>query len=137
MNFLGIVLLRGLKQVATMDRAKVQFRFRQFACPGGSSNPGQAHLGRWVVLGDGVTVGPNAEIDDSVLHAGASVGPGARVVGSILGPNTAIGARAVVTGSVLAEGARVEDDAVFADEGVSAGQPAGGSGLTEHPLRPA
>jgi len=97
----------------------------------------QAHLGRWVVLGDGVTVGPNAEIDDSVLLAGASVGPGARVLGSILGPNAAIGARAVVTGSVLAERARVEDDAVLADEGVSAGQPAGGPRLTEHPLGPA
>jgi serine acetyltransferase len=65
------------------------------------------------------------------------VGPGARVVGSILGPGVAIGARAVVTGSVLAERARVGDDAILEDEGVSAGQLAGGPRLTEHPLGPA
>lgn len=94
----------------------------------------QAHLGRWVVLGEGVTVGPNAEVDDSVLHAGVTVGPGARVLGSVLGHDVVVGARATVTGSVLAEGARVDDDAEIADARVSAGRVAGRERLTERPL---
>jgi len=85
----------------------------------------RAHLGRWVVLGEGVSVGPDAKIDDSVLHAGVSVGSGARVRRSILGPGAVVGARAVVTGSVLAERARVEDDAEIDEARVSAGQVAG------------
>jgi NDP-sugar pyrophosphorylase family protein len=85
----------------------------------------RAHLGRWVVLGEDVSVGPNAEIDDSVLHAGVSVGSGARVRRSILGPGVVVGARAVVTGSVLAERARVEDDAEIDEAKLSAGQVAG------------
>jgi len=85
----------------------------------------RAHLGRWVVLGDGVAVGPNAEIDDSVLHAGATVGPGARIFRSILGPNSVVGARAVVSGCVLAEGARVDEDCPATDLKLSAGQVAG------------
>ncbi|MDP9341676.1 MAG: NDP-sugar synthase [Actinomycetota bacterium] len=116
--------LRGIRVPAThrADAAGVDLR---------------AHLGRWVVLGAGVTVGPNAEIDDSVLHAGVSVEPGARVFRSILGPGVVIGARAVVTGSVLAEGARVEDDAQVTDARVSAGQVAGLEPMSERPIGPA
>ena len=93
--------------------------------PASNNGPGvdlRAHLGRWVVLGEGVSVAADAEIDDSVLHRGAAVGPGARVLRSILGPDAVVGARAVVSGSVLAERARVEDDAEVQDSGVSAGQ---------------
>ena len=44
----------------------------------------RAHLGRWVVVGEGAEVGPDAQVDDSVLHPGAVVDAGERVVGSIL-----------------------------------------------------
>jgi mannose-1-phosphate guanylyltransferase len=82
----------------------------------------RAHLGRWVVLGEGVRVGAEAEIDDSVVLAGAVVEEGARVVGSILGPRSRVGAGATVVDSVLAERARVRAGAELRDGRVSAGQ---------------
>jgi mannose-1-phosphate guanylyltransferase len=80
----------------------------------------RAHLGRWVVVGAGASVGPGAEIDDSVLHPGAVVEEGARVVGSILGPRSVVGAGATVTGSTLAESARVRPGASLSGARVSA-----------------
>jgi len=80
----------------------------------------RAHLGRWVVVGAGASVGPGAEIDDSVLHPGAVVEEGARVVGSILGPRSVVGAGATVTGSALAESARVRPGASLSGARVSA-----------------
>lgn len=82
----------------------------------------RAHLGRWVVVGEGASVGADAEVDDSVIHTGAVVGAGARVVGSILGPRTEVGAGATVTGSALAEGARVPAGAVLDGARLSAGE---------------
>jgi mannose-1-phosphate guanylyltransferase len=82
----------------------------------------RAHLGRWVVLGARVRVGPEAEIDDSVLHRDAVVEPGAKVVGSILGPGSVVGAEASVGGTILAEGARVRPGFVLEGARVSAGQ---------------
>ncbi|HZD80283.1 MAG TPA: NDP-sugar synthase [Actinomycetota bacterium] len=67
----------------------------------------RSHLGRWVVIGTGASVGPDAQVDDSVLHPGARVEAGARVVGSILGPSSVVGAGATVIDSALAERARV------------------------------
>jgi mannose-1-phosphate guanylyltransferase len=84
----------------------------------------RAHLGRWVVVGDGATIGPGAEVDDAVLHPGAVVEAEARVVGSILGPGARVGARATVSRSALAEGAIVRPDGVLADAKVSAGRTA-------------
>jgi mannose-1-phosphate guanylyltransferase len=84
----------------------------------------RAHLGRWVVVGAGASVGPGAEIDDSVLHPGAIVEEGARVVGSILGPRSVVGARAAVNGSALAEGARVRPGTSLDGARVSANQEA-------------
>ena len=84
----------------------------------------RAHLGRWVVVGAGASVGPGAEIDDSVLHAGAVVEQGARVVGSILGPGSVVGARATVTGSALGQSARVRPGASVTAERVSTGREA-------------
>jgi mannose-1-phosphate guanylyltransferase len=81
-----------------------------------------AHLGRWVVVGAGASVGAGAEIDDSVLHPGARVGANARVIGSILGPDARVGDGATVDGCVLAEGASVGDRAVLRSVKVSAGQ---------------
>jgi mannose-1-phosphate guanylyltransferase len=81
----------------------------------------RAHLGRWVVVGEGAEVGADAQVDDSVLHPGAVVETGARVVGSILGPRSRVGAGATVTDSALAEGAVVRPGETLADARVSAG----------------
>lgn len=85
----------------------------------------RAHLGRWVVVGEGVVIGPDAQIDDTVLHRGAVVGAGARVVGSIVGPGASIGAGATVASSALAEGASVVPGVELSAAKVSAGQTAG------------
>ncbi len=82
----------------------------------------RAHLGRWVVVGAGATVGPGAQVDDSVLHPGARVGANARVVGSILGPNARVGDGATVDGCVLAEGASVAGGSTLANGKIPAGQ---------------
>jgi mannose-1-phosphate guanylyltransferase len=84
----------------------------------------RSHLGRWVVVGHGARVGPDARIDDSVLHPGAVVEAGAVVVGSILGPRSTVGAGATVTGSALAERARVSPGAMLDGARVSAGETA-------------
>lgn len=84
----------------------------------------RAHLGRWVVVGAGATVGADAEIEDAVLHPGAVVEPSARVIGSILGPRSHVGAGARVTGSVLAEGAVVPPGLEVDGARISAGRTA-------------
>jgi len=84
----------------------------------------RARLGRWVVVGAEASVGPDAEIDDSVVHPGALVEAAARVVGSILGPGARVGAGATVIDSVLAEGAIVPPGLEVRDARVSAGQTA-------------
>jgi mannose-1-phosphate guanylyltransferase len=84
----------------------------------------RAHLGRWVVVGERAAVGPDAQVDDSVVHAGALIEPGARVVGSIVGPGARIGTGAMVSGCALAAGARVARRATLEDAKVSAGETA-------------
>jgi mannose-1-phosphate guanylyltransferase len=85
----------------------------------------RAHLGRWAVVGAGASVGPEAEVEDSVLHAGAGVDEGAAVRGSILGPGARVGAGARVADSVLAEGSRVLGGVELVEGRVSAGQVVG------------
>jgi mannose-1-phosphate guanylyltransferase len=82
----------------------------------------RAHLGRWVVIGPGVSVEAEAEIEDSVLMAGSSVGAGAKVRESILGPASVVGAGAGVEAAVLAEGARVAEGNVSRGALVGPGQ---------------
>jgi mannose-1-phosphate guanylyltransferase len=81
----------------------------------------RAHLGRWVVIGRGARVGPEARIEDSVLHANAVVERGASVTGSVLGRGVRVGADAVVEASVLAEDARVPAGSRLTEDRVSAG----------------
>ena len=95
-----------------------------FVVPGAEVDP-RAHLGRWVVVGEGAGVGPDAQVEDSVVHPGAVVEAAASVVGSILGPRSRVGAGASVSDSVLAEGARVAPGATVAGVRVSAGQTVG------------
>lgn len=76
----------------------------------------RAHLGRWVVLAEGVVVGADAELDDTVVLAGTRIGSGARVVGSILGPRVEVGDGALVDGCVLGEGAAVPAGSTVRDE---------------------
>lgn len=81
----------------------------------------QAHLGRWVAVGAGASVGADAQVEDSVLLPGAAVGANARVERSILGPGARVGAGAVITDSVLGEGATVADGLELEDARVPAG----------------
>lgn len=81
----------------------------------------RAHLGRWVVVGEGASIAAEAEIDDAVLHAGAVVESGAKVVRSIVGPRARVGAGAVVRDSVLAEGSEVAAGAALEGARISTG----------------
>jgi mannose-1-phosphate guanylyltransferase len=87
----------------------------------------RAHLGRWVAVGRGATVGPDAQVDDSVLHEGARIGAGARVSGSVLAANATVGDGAIVTSSVLGEGSVVWPRARLTDAKVPSGTEATGS----------
>ena len=80
--------------------------------PGASIDPA-AHVGRWVVIGEGARVGAGAEVDEAVLLAGAVVDDGARVVRSIVGPGGTVGRGATLVDSVLGEGAEVPPGATL------------------------
>jgi mannose-1-phosphate guanylyltransferase len=84
----------------------------------------RSRLGRHVVVAAKARVGPDATVEDSVLHAGTVVEAGATVTRSILGPRSRIGDGAVVRGSVLAEGASVPPGMTLEDGRISAGQAA-------------
>ncbi len=81
----------------------------------------RAHLGRWVAVGPGAAVGPDSEVDDSVLHAGAVVSAGAHVVGSVIGSRARIGPGATLSGCVLGEGSSVAGDVELDNVRVPAG----------------
>ena len=81
----------------------------------------RAHLGRWVAVGPGATVGPDSEVDDSVLHTGAVVSGGARVVGSVIGSRARVGPGAILSGCVLGEGSSVAGGVELDGERVPAG----------------
>ena len=87
----------------------------------------RAHLGRWVAVGRGATVGPDSQVDDSVLHEGARIGAGARVSDSVLAANATVGDGAIVTSSVLGEGSVVPTGARLSDAKVPSGTVATGS----------
>ncbi|HWC72268.1 MAG TPA: NDP-sugar synthase [Actinomycetota bacterium] len=87
----------------------------------------RAHLGRWVAVGPGAIVGPDARVDDSVLQAGARVGSGAVVTRSVMAPNAVIGDGAIVESSVLGDGASVPASAHLAEARIGAGQEASAS----------
>jgi mannose-1-phosphate guanylyltransferase len=87
----------------------------------------RAHLGRWVAVGPGAIVGPDARVDDSVLQAGARVGSGAVVTRSVMAPNAVIGNGAIVESSVLGDGASVPASTHLAEARIGAGQEASAS----------
>jgi mannose-1-phosphate guanylyltransferase len=72
----------------------------------------RSRLGRWVVLGPGVSIGDDAVVEDSIALAGSAVAAGARVRDSILGPRSIVAEGARLDGCVLGEGARVEAGSV-------------------------
>jgi NDP-sugar pyrophosphorylase family protein len=84
----------------------------------------RSHVGRWVVVSAAAVIGPDARIDDSVLHHGAVVETGASVTGSVLGVRSRVGAGAVVVDSVLAEGASVPAGSTVEGARISAGRAA-------------
>jgi NDP-sugar pyrophosphorylase family protein len=87
----------------------------------------RAHLGRWVAVNAGASVGPDAQVDDSVLHAGSRVEAGARLTGSVLAPGAVVGAGAVVADSVLGERASVPGSMRLVGARVAAGTVASAS----------
>jgi mannose-1-phosphate guanylyltransferase len=94
---------------ATFDALEGRIRALRYPAPyldPAASVSMRSHLGRWVVVGPGASVGDDAQVEDAVLLAGAQVGRGARVRGSVLGPGSRVGDGAVVEGAVLGEGAR-------------------------------
>ncbi|HSL10241.1 MAG TPA: NDP-sugar synthase [Actinomycetota bacterium] len=78
----------------------------------------RARLGRWVAIGAEARIGPDAEIDDSVIHPGAAIGGRARVIRSIVGPGARVGEGSALDGSVLGAGARVADGVSLVDRKV-------------------
>jgi mannose-1-phosphate guanylyltransferase len=67
----------------------------------------RAHLGRWVAVGAGARIGPDAQVDDSVLLSGSRVGDGAKLLRSILAPGARADDGATLVDSVLGEDAVV------------------------------
>jgi mannose-1-phosphate guanylyltransferase len=82
----------------------------------------RSHLGRWVVIGPGVRVDDDAEVEDCVLLAGAIVEESARIRDSIVGPGARVGRGAVLAGAVLAEGAVIPPGASAEGARVAFGQ---------------
>jgi mannose-1-phosphate guanylyltransferase len=71
----------------------------------------EAIVGGRAVLGDGVTVGERAHVENAVLLDGVTVEAGARISGSIVGPGCRIGENTHIQGGVvLGEGVIVGAD---------------------------
>lgn len=83
----------------------------------------RAHLGRWVAVGAGATIGRDARIEDAVLHPGARIGRGVRLTGSIVGADASVGDGATVVDSVLGQGAEVAGGATLEGAKVSGSRP--------------
>jgi mannose-1-phosphate guanylyltransferase len=66
-----------------------------------------ASFGKYVTLGEDVTVEPGAHIENSILMAGTHVEKEAVVLGSLLGPKVLVRAGQRVVGQVFGEGAEV------------------------------
>lgn len=88
---------------------------------GGADVSLRAHLGRWVAVGSGARIGPDAQVDDSVLHRGARVQDGANIVGSILGAASVVERGATLADCVLGEGASVPAGVTLTGARVPAG----------------
>jgi mannose-1-phosphate guanylyltransferase len=87
----------------------------------------RAHLGRWVAVGAGASIGPQAQVDDSVLLPDARVGAQAKLLRSILAPGAQVGDGATLVDSVLGEGAVVAAGVSLTDARVSAGATVAGA----------
>ncbi|HVD70830.1 MAG TPA: NDP-sugar synthase [Actinomycetota bacterium] len=91
----------------------------------------RAHLGRWVAVGEGTSIGPEAQVDDSVLHADVAISADARVAGSIIAKAATVGEGATVIDSVIGEGASVPAGLTLEAARVSAGAIAGPTSLPQ------
>jgi mannose-1-phosphate guanylyltransferase len=75
-----------------------------------------AHVGPFVVLGDGCRIARGARVEDSLLWDGVSIGPDAVVEQSILASGTRVGARAhVPPRSVIGHNVVIDDDAQLSE----------------------
>ncbi len=64
-----------------------------------------ATFGPYVHLGEGVTIGAGAHVENAILMDGVTVGAGASVTASILGPRVTVRPQSSVRGAVLGEAA--------------------------------
>jgi mannose-1-phosphate guanylyltransferase len=81
----------------------------------------RAHLGRWVAVGAGASIGPEVRIDDSVLHEGVRVEAGAVITGSVLARDVTVGEGAIVGSCVVGERGSVPAGARVTDARIDAG----------------
>lgn len=88
----------------------------------------RAHLGRRVTIGAESRIGPDAEVEDSVVHPGAAIAAGAHVDHSIVGPGAHVGEGVTLVGCVLGAGARVADGLRLADRKVGTDEDVGADG---------
>ncbi|HWL90309.1 MAG TPA: NDP-sugar synthase [Actinomycetota bacterium] len=77
-----------------------------WVAPDASVDPA-ARLGRSVAIGQGASVGPEAELDEAVMMAGARIEEGASVMRSIVGVRGTVGKGATLVDAVLGEGVQV------------------------------
>ena len=104
----GAIGVNTRSQLARAERA-MQIRLREQAMDGGATliDPDTVYLDATVELAADVTVYPNTSITGATrIGVGASIGPNAQVADSIIGPGAVIGA-AVVQSSTLEAGAQV------------------------------
>jgi mannose-1-phosphate guanylyltransferase len=75
-----------------------------------------AHIGVHTVLGDGVSVGPNASVERAVVLQGSEIGADCALSGCIVAGGVKIGPRVRVEGlAVIGEGATIGADNVLAN----------------------
>lgn len=75
-----------------------------------------ARVGIHTVLGDGVTVGPNASVERSVVLQGTEIGADSTLSGCIVSGGVKIGKRVHIEGlSVVGEGATIGDENMLAN----------------------
>ncbi len=70
----------------------------------------KAKLSGTVVLGDRVSVGPNATISDSFIGSGSAIGQGARVSRSVIWSAVGVGVRSELNETVVQSGTRIGSD---------------------------
>lgn len=73
----------------------------------------KAHLSGTVILGDRVSIGPNAQIADSFIGSGSAIGNGARVRRSVIWSAVGVGVRSDLNETIVQSGTRIGSDCIL------------------------